>query len=102
MTKETTFEFRAHSGKRAYSLWLDVDDYKNQMRILGNKIILSGKDVKLNKNSHKDWQKAFIIDESNPYTTIIEFKKGIISLSIDTIDIWVGGRRLILIEGPSL
>ena len=102
MAKKTTFEFSTNSGKRQYSLWLDVDDYNNSYTIFGNKIIVCGKDTKINKNSHKDWYKAFTIDESNPYNTIIEFKKGAISFKVDTMDNWVNDRRLIMIGGSRI
>ena len=102
MAKKTTFEFSTNSGKRQYSLWLDVDDYNNRYTIFGNKIIVCGKDTKINKNSHKDWYKAFVIDESNPYNTIIEFKKGAICFQVDTLDNWVNDRRLIMIGGSRI
>ena len=100
--KQTTFEIRTNSGKRVYSLWLDSEDYHNRIIITNNKVMIYAKEIEINKNSHKDWSKAFNIDNSNEYYTIIEFKKGFISLQIDKIDKWCKDRSLVMIEGSKI
>ena len=98
---ETTFEFTTKSGKRGYFLWIDIEDYLNCFKIDGNKILIQGKNAKLNSNSHKDYSKAFIIDYSDKYYTIIEFKKGIKSLRVCTVEKWINNRHLIIFEEGS-
>lgn len=100
--KQTTFEIRTNSGKRVYSLWLDTEDYHNSITITNNKVMIYAKEIEINKNSHKDWSKAFNIDKSNEYYTIIEFKKGFISIEIDRIDKWCKNRSLVMIEGSKI
>ena len=100
--KPTTFEFRAKSGKREYALWLDVEDYHNRIIVMNNKVTISGKDIKFNKNSHKDWFKAFMVDESDEYNTTIVFKKGAFALTIERLDKWKDNRSLIMIEGSNI
>ena len=100
--KPTTFEFRAKSGKREYALWLDVEDYHNRIIVIGNKVTINGKDIKFNKNSHKDWFKAFMVDESDEYDTTIVFKKGALAVKIEKLDNWVNNRGLIMIEGSNI
>jgi hypothetical protein len=98
---KTTFNFTTQPGKRTYSLWIDIEDYLNRFRIEGNRILIRGKKAKLNKNSHKDYGNAFTVDYSNEYYTIIEFKKGIKSLQIATIEKWTDNRHLIRFEEGS-
>ena len=98
---KTTFEFTTKSGKRVYALWIDIEDYPNRFKINGNKILIRGSETTLNHNSHKDYNKAFTVDYSDEYYTIIEFKKGIKALQIATIENWVDNRHLIRFEEGS-
>jgi len=98
---KTTFEFTTKSGKRMYDLWIDIEDYPNRFKIDGNRILIRGIGTTLNRNSHKDYDKAFILDYSDEYYTIIEFKKGIKSLQVATIENWVDNRHLIRFEEGS-
>jgi len=99
---KTTFEFTTQPVKREYALWIDIEDYHNSFIIDGDKILIRGKKIELNNNSHKDYDKAFVIDYSNEFYTIIRFKKGIKSLRVATIKKWFDGRCLIRFEGSNI
>ena len=95
----THFEIIAKSGKRVYELWLDVENYYNSFEIGKNQIIIEGEPMIINPFTHKDWQKAFIVNSDVEGKIKINFKKDHELIKVSRISKWRRGEPLFILKG---
>ena len=73
----TKVKFSMKVGKRSYRLYFDCDVNYTDVLIIDNKYVtFFGNNVSIDeKNSHKDYKKAFEVTPDGDYHVMVEFKK---------------------------
>ena len=99
---KTVAEFKLKVGKRTYLLWIDCEVNVSDVRILkGKYIVFYCHNASINeKNSHKDYKKAFEVTPDGDFHLVIEFKKNPSDIRVlSQINFHNGPNQIIIVEG---